>query len=182
MRVTQIKQYADLGNVSMVRIMLKDLLVAEGNSANFNKALSYAKEKVSLYEPHQNMNNVTAKNIQEYISIELSYFSCNFSEERLQNILTSYDILKMHGNVPLYHEPIDTAQMHEMKVTMIKRRIGWGSILGGITSIGAGLIASHTAATIAGVTAVVVGGTILLTNKKNLFFNKKTVFTNPANA
>lgn len=182
MLVEQIKQYADLGNVSMVRIMLKDLLVAEGNSVNFNKALSYAKEKISLYEPHQNMNNVTAKNIQEYISIELSYFSCNFSEERLQNILTSYDILKKHGNVPLYHEPVDTAQMHEMKVTMIKRRFGWGSILGGVTSIGAGLIASHTAATIAGVTAVVVGGTILLTTKKIPSLNKNTASFKAANA
>lgn len=168
MLVEQIKQSVDKKDVISTRIMLKDLLVAEGRSDKFLDAFNYAKSRLNLFETHMEFTNNKAKNIQDYITMELTYLSRNFSEERMRNLLSSYDILKMHGNVPLYHEE-DSPAVKEMKVVMTKRRFGWGSIIGGVFSIGAGIITSHTAATLAGVAAVVIGGTLVLTTKKPKF-------------
>lgn len=163
MLTQKIKKAVQKKDVLWTRILLKDLLVSEMDSTDFKDALAYAEKHLkNLYDFHEDQDE-QCKTVKEFLITELNYLSVNFSATRIQNILNACDILRTYGDIPLQQHEKDP--MREMKVTIVKNRIGWGSILAGAVSIGAGIIATETAATIGGVAAVIIGGTLVLTNR-----------------
>lgn len=168
--MSQSKEFIDAvtnGELTLVRVMLKDSLVMDPTFKEFNELISYAEKNISgLYEEHDDEDFETESSLWDkgYMNKQLNNLMYNFSKSRIEHLKKVCSVI--------YSDRISNAsskrsygeQSNINKVTGTKS-IAKTVAAGGIGMAVLGFALEKTILATAGVAAVVIGGVMLISSK-----------------
>lgn len=165
MAITQeFRQAVQNKDTRMVRIMLKDSLVADPTFVEFNQMNVLAEANVeNLYDEHDGeiLKYETTEWTKDYMNGQMVDVVYNFSKVRI-------DLLKKicrHLYGSRVGQTEKQSRTSSTQVQFSKKQIGTGLVAGGVVATAVGVAIAETAIVATGVAIGVIGGMLILSDK-----------------
>lgn len=150
--------------ITRVRIMLKDSLLIDPTSAQFDEMEKYARENLgNIYEEHdgEKLNYDTSAWNEDYLNEQMVKVITCFSKERIELLKDMVRYLYREKARKIRMET--TSNYEEKKLT--RKQAGAGVAIAGAVVTVAGICTSHTILTVGGVVVAATGIALMMSDK-----------------
>lgn len=153
------------GKITMVRIMLKDMMIVEPSLVTFNEMLHYAERNLEgLYDDHdgESFNLDQSQWSEDYMNEQMVAVVSNFSKERVE--LLQRIVKKIYVKETGYNKE----SRHTQESGLSNKQVGGAAlvVVGGVALAG-GLYTSNEPIAVLGGVAVVGGIALMIMGKEN---------------
>lgn len=147
-----------------VRIMLKDSLLVDPTSTQFDEMANYAERKMGdIYVEHdgENLNYDVSYWNERYLNEQMVLSVNNFSRERINLLKSMVRALYMEKTDKIKNEQYELKATHSVN----RKQLDVGAAVAGAALAAAGVCTSQTVLIIGGVVAVAVGAALIISDK-----------------
>ena len=169
----EFKNAVNSGNLTLVRVMIKNCMLEDKSLDSFKEELAYAESNMSnLYDEHdgEKFDYDTTKWTGDYLDSQIAAMLMNFSRERVDYVASLIKHIYADERADLTKE-----KFIKERGSTPNKAVGTGLVVGGTAAVAAGIAiasgeAGMTAAGIAlggiGAACIIAGGVILYKNLK----------------
>lgn len=161
---TEFIEAVEAKKITRVRIMLKDSLLIDPTSAQFDEMEKYAGEKLgNIYEEHdgEKLNYDASTWNEDYLNEQMVKVISCFSKERIELLKDMVRYLYREKAKKVRMET--TSNYQEKRLT--RKQEGAGVAISGAVVTVAGICTSHTILTVGGVVVAATGVVLMMSDK-----------------